>query len=292
MQPPRGHSARHRLAAARLRTLTVHEIEQRLSDRFRLLAGGSRTALARHQTLRTTVDWSHELLSEPEQVLLRRLAVFAGGFTLGAAEEVCRGRGIEQPEIFDLLAELALKSLVVFEGESDLGRYRQLETIREYALEKLGAAGEEEDLRDLHLAWSVAFASRAEPELRGPEQPEWLDRLHAELDNFRSAFAWSVSRGHAEEALQLASALLEFWIVRADWSEGGSGWSGRSRSRARSIPSFECERCGLLASWQTCSATTRVRLVVSKRASPSRGPSGTSVASPRRSWVLPMRQSG
>lgn len=208
------------LAAARVQAITVDQISERLHDRFRLLTAGSRTALARHQTLRAAVDWSHDLLSDRERVLLRRLAVFAGGFTLDAAESVCGVEPIESEEVLDLLSNLVSKSLVQLEAGSMEGRYRLLGTIREYALEKLGAAREADSFRDLHLDWCIRFAEEGEPELRGPEQQAWLDRLHTELDNFRAAFGWGAAQEDPQRALRLGSSLLEFWIVRADWGEG------------------------------------------------------------------------
>jgi len=208
------------LAAARLQALTVEQLRDRLEDRFRLLTGGSRTALPRQQTLRATVDWSHDLLTEPEQILLRRLSVFAGGFSLDAAEQVCGDSQVAPEDVLDLLTRLVDKSLALFETGPASGRYRLLETIREYALEKLRAAGEEPELRRRHFTYCIGFAEPAEPALRGPDQQAWLDRLHAELDNFRAAFGWIVRQQEPEPALRLASALLEFWVVRADWSEG------------------------------------------------------------------------
>lgn len=163
------------------------------------------------------MDWSHDLLTEPEQLLLRRLAVFTGGFSLDAAEQVCSDRQVAPADVLDLLTRPVDRSLTLFETGPASGRYRLLETIREYALEKLRAAGEEPELRRRHLTYCIGFA---EPALRGPDQQTWLDRLHAELDNFRAAFGWSLRQQDPEPALRLASALLEFWVVRADWSEG------------------------------------------------------------------------
>jgi predicted ATPase len=208
------------LAAARLQALTVEQLRDRLEDRFRLLTGGSRTALPRQRTLRATVDWSHDLLTEPEQILLRRLTVFAGGFSLDAAEQVCSDRQVAPEDVLDLLTRLVDRSLVLLETGHASGRYRLLETIREYALEKLGAAGEEPELRQRHLTYCIGFAEPAELALRGPDQPAGLDRLQAELDNFRAAFGWGLRQQTPGPALRLASALLEFWIVRADGSEG------------------------------------------------------------------------
>jgi predicted ATPase/class 3 adenylate cyclase len=157
------------LAAARLQALTVEQLRDRLEDRFRLLTGGSRTALPRQRTLRATVDWSHDLLTEPEQILLRRLTVFAGGFSLDAAEQVYSDRQVAPEDVLDLLTRLVDRSLVLLETGHASGRYRLLETIREYALEKLGAAGEEPELRQRHLTYCIGFAEPAELALRGPD---------------------------------------------------------------------------------------------------------------------------
>ena len=208
------------LAAARVHTMTVADVRERLDDRFRLLTTGSRTASGRHQTLRATVDWSHDLLSEQERTLLRRLSVFAGGFTLDAAERVCADAEVHEQAVLDLLSLLVAKSLVRLPEDLGHGRYGLLETIREYGQEKLRDAGEEADLRARHLRWCIDVAERSEPELHGPDQHAWLDVLHLDLDNFRAAFGWSLDDPEPESALRLASALLEFWIVRADWSEG------------------------------------------------------------------------
>ena len=208
------------LAAARVRTMTAQDIGRRLDDGFRLLTTGSRTALARHQTLRATIDWSYDLLSLPEQIVFRRLSVFAGGVTLDAAEQVCAGRGVDGAAVLDLVPLLVSRSLVILQEDPDRGRYRLLEPIREYGYAELRAAEEDVDVRERHLRWCIHVAEEAEPELRTGDQAASLDRLQADLDNFRAAFAWSLGRSDATSALRLASALLEFWIVRADWSEG------------------------------------------------------------------------
>lgn len=208
------------LAAARVQALTVDEISTRLRDRFRLLTSASGTALPHHRTLRAAIDWSHDPLTELERALLRRLSVFTGGFTLAAAERVCASGAIKPDDVLELLSGLVMRSLVLLERPGLQGRYRLLETVREYALEKLVAAGEEGILRNRHLAWYIGFAERAEPELRGSEQHLWLDRLDADLDNFRAAFGWSLLTKDPADALRLAAALLEFWVIRADWSEG------------------------------------------------------------------------
>jgi non-specific serine/threonine protein kinase len=158
------------LAAARVAVLSLEQIAARLDDRFRLLTGGSRTALPRYRTLQALIDWSHDLLDEQERVLLRRLSVFAGGWTLEAAEAACAGDGLASDEILDLLSGLVAQSLVQADERREEVRYRFLETIREYAVARLRAAGEETMLRDQHRAWLLALAERAEPELTGPRQ--------------------------------------------------------------------------------------------------------------------------
>ena len=194
------------LAAARARFLPPEQIAARLDDRFRLLTGGSRTALPRHQTLLALIEWSHELLSDSERALLRRLAVFAGGFSLEAAQAVCGDGGVGlTDETLDTLAHLADKSLL--EVDVVEGRFRLLETIRQYAREQLLAAGEAEAVRNRHLAFFLQYAKQAEPKLRSAKQLAWLDRLETEHDNLRTALAWALERGTSDHALQLAGAL-------------------------------------------------------------------------------------
>jgi predicted ATPase/class 3 adenylate cyclase/DNA-binding XRE family transcriptional regulator len=202
------------LAAARATVLQPHQIAAGLDDRFRLLTGGRRTALPRHQTLHALIEWSHELLTEPERVLLRRLSVFAGGWSLDAAEAVC-GKDLSA-DVLDTLARLADKSLVEVEalGEATEARYRLLETIRQYAREKLVAAREMEAIRGRHLDYFVRLAETSEPKLRTAEQLEWLGRLDAEHDNLRAALAWALERGANDLALRLVAAIAYFWILR------------------------------------------------------------------------------
>jgi predicted ATPase len=208
------------LAAARVKLLSVEQIMARLEDRFRLLTGGSRTVLPRQQTLRAAIDWSYDLLTEPERTLLQRLSVFAGGFTLEAAEAVCAGEALEVFEVLDLLGQLADKSLVQVEEEGSEARYRLLETIRQYGAEKLQTVGEEAALRKRHRDWYLAMAEQAEPELQGRAQGEWLDRLEGEHDNLRTALGFDVEQGNAEAGLRLAGALARFWAVRGYLREG------------------------------------------------------------------------
>lgn len=209
------------LAAARVESLTPEEIARRLDDRFGLLTKGGRGVLPRHQTLQAALDWSHDLLSEPERAVLRRLAVFVGGFELEAAETVCAGKEVEPREVCDQLGRLVSKSLVVPDmGSSPDIRYRLLETIRAYAGDRLEQAGEAAQLRDAHADWCLTLAEQAEPELTGPHQQRWLERLEAERANLRSALEWSLSHGQAERALRLAGALVLFWRVRCHFREG------------------------------------------------------------------------
>jgi predicted ATPase len=177
------------LAAARVASFPVAQIAARLDDCFRLLAGGHRSALPRQQTLRATLDWSYHLLSPAEQVLFRRLAVFAGGWTLEAAEVVCAGEAVQAWEVLELLAQLVHKSLVPFEETTGQGRYHLLDTARQFAAERLDAAGERETVRDRHLGCFLALAESAEPALAEASRtaPRWLDRLELEHDNLRVA---------------------------------------------------------------------------------------------------------
>jgi predicted ATPase/DNA-binding SARP family transcriptional activator len=207
------------LAAARSRVFPPEQIAARLSDRFRLLTGGSRTALPRHRTLLALIDWSYDLLSEAERLLLRRLSVFAGGWSFEATQAVC-GDGLGDA-VLDTLVRLVDKSLVVVEEpmEAAEGRYRLLETIRQYAREKLLEAGEAEAVRERHLEFFLRFAETAEPRLRGAEQVEWLERVETEHDNLRTALAWSLESDKSDLALQLAGALGYFWQLRGYLSE-------------------------------------------------------------------------
>jgi non-specific serine/threonine protein kinase len=206
------------LAAARVRVLTVEQIAARLDDRFRLLTGGSRTALPHQQTLRATLDWSYQLLTEPERVVLRRLAVFAGGWTLEAAEAVCAGDGIEAWQVLDLVTQLVDKSLVVADTVDEQVRHRLLETIRQYGWDRLAETPEAAAVRDRHRAWCLALAETAEPALWGSDQLVWLARLDAEHDNLRAALAWSQEVAPLE-GLRLAANLFQFWRVRGHHAE-------------------------------------------------------------------------
>jgi predicted ATPase/DNA-binding SARP family transcriptional activator len=208
------------LAAARARALTVEQIAVRLDDRFRLLTAGSRTALPRQQTLWATIDWSHELLTEPERVLLRRLSVFAGGCTLEMGEAVCTGDGLAAGEILDLLSRLVDRSLVLADHQGAAVRYSLLETIRHYAAQKLQQSGEQAVLAGRHLASYARLVGEGEMNALLPDQKAWFDSLQAELDNIRAALAWSRAGGSASDGLTLASSLYWFWDVRGHMREG------------------------------------------------------------------------
>jgi predicted ATPase/class 3 adenylate cyclase len=211
------------LAAARARSLSVEEINSKLDQRFRLLTGGSRTALPRQQTLRSLIDWSYDLLSDPEKSLLQRVSVFAGGWTLESAEQVCSssGDGIEDWEVLDLLTGLADKSLVGFEQRDGKTRYGLLETVRQYGRDRLLESGENEAIRARHRDHFLSLAEQAEPELTGSNQVAWMERLEVEHDNLRAALEWSAREpGGAEAGLRISGAISRFWIIRGHLSEG------------------------------------------------------------------------
>ena len=250
------------LAAARTRALTLRELLRRLDDRFRLLSAGTRTSPLHQQTLRAAMDWSHDLLAEPERLLFRRLSVFAGGsggFTLAAAEAMCadgdEGRRtkdeslsadpfrpssfvLHPDEVLDLLARLVDRSLVTIAASTAAGRqtrYALLETVRDYAAQKLREAGEADDLLRRHAAYYLSLAETAAPALTGPEQATWIDRLDAEHDNLRQALAWAVDGGDATVGLRLGSTLWRFWQARGYISEG-QRWLEAALDRGADAP--------------------------------------------------------
>ncbi|HQR11914.1 MAG TPA: tetratricopeptide repeat protein [Casimicrobiaceae bacterium] len=211
------------LASARVRSLSVEEVNERLSHRFRLLTGGARTALPRQQTLRALIDWSYDLLTTAEQRLLCRLSVFAGGWTLSAAEHVCTGDGVDEAEVLDLFTSLVDKSLMLTEERGLATRYRMLETVREYASDRLREAGGSVFWQGRHLEYFLSVADVAASQLTGDEQQSWLGLLESEHDNLRSALAWSSGAGgNALGGLALAGAIWRFWHVRGYLNEGRS----------------------------------------------------------------------
>ncbi|MFN2195405.1 MAG: LuxR C-terminal-related transcriptional regulator [Anaerolineales bacterium] len=216
------------LASARVNVLTVQEIAARLNDRLSLLTSGKRREFEpRHQTLKAAIDWSYALLTAEEQILLRRLAVFAAGCSLDTAEAICSGEEILPAQILDLLASLVDKSLVIAETSGRApARYRLLETIRAYAFEKLNEAGEVRQLRDRHLDLFVARAEEAMPKQFEAYQQLWLNWLETEHDNLRAALVWALESKRIEAGLRLASALTYFWEIHG-YVQEGLGWMER-----------------------------------------------------------------
>jgi predicted ATPase/class 3 adenylate cyclase/Tfp pilus assembly protein PilF len=208
------------LAAARVGTLPVETIAARLDDRFGMLTRGERTAIPRQQTLKALIDWSYDLLDGPEKSLFARLSVFASGWTLDAAEAVCPGGALAQADVLDLLDRLVQKSLVLVDEPED--RYGALETIRDYARDRLTDAGETETLRARHQQYYLALAEASEPSWRGRiDELRWLRSLEAEHANLRAALHWSLEQpGLAVNAVRFCGALGHFWRVRGHWREG------------------------------------------------------------------------
>jgi predicted ATPase/DNA-binding SARP family transcriptional activator len=207
------------LAAARTRAMAPAEIAARMESRFTILTEGLRTAPARQQTLKATIDWSYDLCSEPSRTVLRRLSVFSGGWSLDAAEAVVADGTIERSDVAGLLARLVDRCLVERSTAVGESRYRLLETIRQYAFDALVATGEAPTVSGRHCDWYVAFAERAEPKLKGSDQVEWWLRLEREHGNMRGAIAWSLGTTDSSRALRLVAALGWFWFQRGYWSE-------------------------------------------------------------------------
>jgi predicted ATPase/class 3 adenylate cyclase len=209
------------LAAARVRSLTVEEIASRLNDRFNLLTGGVRSEVPRQQTLRAAVDWSYDLLTESERVVFARVAVFAGGWTLEAAETICAGGAIEAADVLDLVARLVDKSLVHTDRRAGTTRYRLLETLRIYALERLEDSGETNVIQQRYVDYFLDLGNRAREGLRvGPEFAAWLERLTEERDDLRAILQLLLARGDGESAAQFATAIWRFWYMAGSLAEG------------------------------------------------------------------------
>lgn len=254
------------LAAARTKVLSVQQIATRLDTVFQLLTQGPQTAAPRHQTLHAAIDWSYALLSESERALLRRLSVFAGGFTLEAAEHVCTEHSLNAIHILDILADLVDKSLVQVQDREAETRYHLLETIRQYAAEKLQEAGEA-DIRERHVVFFVELAVAAEQWLMTIEREAWLRRLEAEHDNIRAALRWSLAAQPAR-CLRFASALLWFWWFRGYWTEGRA-WLEQALTKTAGISSLEDRAkghfgAGLLAWFQSDYAGAHPHLLESE----------------------------
>jgi predicted ATPase/class 3 adenylate cyclase len=223
------------LAAARVRSLSLEDIDRNLNERFRLLTGGSRTALPRQQTLRSLIDWSYDLLNDADKVLLQRLSVFAGGWTLDAAERICAGDHSETETVLDLLSSLIDKSLVAVEHLDGRVRYRLLETVRQYARERLMESGGAEGIRERHRDYFLLLVEAADEKLLGAEQAGWLHRLEEEHDNLRSALEWSHGETRAQEDLRLCRAMHRFWFTRGYIAEGRQ-WCARILAKGAPAP--------------------------------------------------------
>jgi len=225
------------LAAARITVFSVEQIASRLDDRFRLLTGGSRTALPRQQTLRALIDWSYDILSEEERALLRRLSVFAGGWTFEAADAIC-----SKHDVMNLLTQLVNKSLVIFDNEGTEPRYRMLETVRQYARDKLLEMGESEEARNAHLDFFFQLTELAAPEVQRLQDLEWITRLENEHDNLRAALEWGLEK-NIEAVLRMIWNLYLFWILRGLEAEGRQ-WATAILAKADTIPELKGEAGG------------------------------------------------
>jgi predicted ATPase/class 3 adenylate cyclase len=239
------------LAAAKIRVLSLDQIAKRLDDRFRLLTGGSRTALEHHQTLRAAIDWSYNLLPVAEQLLFTRLSVFMGGWTLEAAEAACSDTIVNSEDILDLLEHLINKSIVIMEETQYETRYHMLETIRQYATEKLA---EVDAWREQHASYFLTLAENIQPYLEKPEPASWLDKLENEHNNFRAALAWVREKGEVDLGLRLASALCLFWFMRSYLSEGTTQIEGflslQDKSINTAMRAQALDRAGMLARYR------------------------------------------
>lgn len=238
------------LAAARVSMLTPAQIADRLDDRFRLLTGGARTALPRHQTLEATVDWSYELLAEEERLLFRRLAAFRGGFTLDAAEQIGSGHGVEESEVLDLVGQLVAKSMVV--RDEVTGRFEMLETLRQYALRKLTETADADEVRVRHLHALGQLFSDAVPRLRSPEEIEVLHQLQHDHDNLRAALAFGLENGREAAAAELVIPASVFWYTGGH-SADAYEWTSRATPIADHIDNAALR--GEFHAWAAYAAT-------------------------------------
>jgi non-specific serine/threonine protein kinase len=223
------------LAAARTRMLSVEQLAERLEYDAGVLAATNRGGLPQHRTMRATLDWSHAFLGEGEQVLLRRLSVFAGGWTLAAAESVCSGDGVERDSVLDLLAQLVDRSLVQVDARDAVARFRLLEPVRQYAAERLEAAGESATTRARHAAAMLVLVFTHQAGGPGPDEIASLDRLEVEHDNLRAALRWTLSHGEGLAALRCSAALFRFWERRGHFQEG-CAWLERTLRSVSDAP--------------------------------------------------------
>jgi non-specific serine/threonine protein kinase len=247
------------LAAARIRALSVEQIVARLDDACRLLTGGSRSALPRQQTLRAAMDWSYGLLSAHERAVFRRLSVFAGSFSLEAAEAIGAGEAEDPYDVLDVLSSLIDKSLVLMEHRRGEARYRLLETIRQYGQDKLQECEEAANVRRRHRDWYARLAEQVESEILDARQKSVFDRLEVEHDNLRAALGWSLEQQEAETAAQIGAAISRFWLLRGYMSEGRrwleralSAFVARNAARAKAL-----NVAAILASLQDDNTTAR-----------------------------------
>ena len=206
------------LAAVRIKVLSVEHIFDRLKNRFKLLTGGKRTALPRQQTLKALIDWSYDLLSEKEKILMNRISVFAGGWTLESAEEICSDEKITKEEVLDLLNQLTEKSIIIYDEAQD--RFRILETIKQYGEEKLRDSNQSEKILLKHLNYFLEYSESTESKLEGSEAQIWLEKLEAEHNNFQFAIEWSIKNGFRESGARISGALGDYWYIRGHYSTG------------------------------------------------------------------------
>jgi predicted ATPase/transcriptional regulator with XRE-family HTH domain len=225
------------LAAARARVLTLEQLAERLGYDSGVLGGVDRAGLPQHQTIRATIDWSHDLLCEQERVLLRRLSVFAGGWTLDTAEKVCSGAGIEAADVLDLLTQLVDRSMALVDAQGAVARYRLLQPIRQYALEQLESSGEATTYRRRHAAALLELAGTGDTDPSGPDEIAALDRLEAEHDNLRAALRWALTHQDNEAALRSAAALFPLWERRGHFQEGRE-WLDQALAAAGDGPAW------------------------------------------------------
>ncbi|MGK2865719.1 MAG: helix-turn-helix transcriptional regulator [Mycobacterium sp.] len=250
------------LAAARVRSLSLEDILDGLQHRFRLLVSGSRSAAHRQQTLHASVDWSHNLLTEPERILFRRCSIFMGGFDLDAAQAVCAGQAVEGHQVLDVLTLLVDKSLVNADTTGGPTRYRMLETVRQYALEKLVDSEEVLDLRDRHRDYYTAIGAAISAP-GNPDRSRRIEQADTEIDNLRAAFEWSLSIGDNALALQLASSLPPLWLARGLIHEGLAWFTAALEANTSSDAGQDDAE---LASWRARAEADKVFLDASVRA--------------------------
>jgi hypothetical protein len=249
------------LAAARVKLLSAEQIAGRLSDRFRLLSGGGRTVLPRQQTLRGAIDWSYDLLEEQERALLRRLAVFAGSWTVEAAMAVCSDARVEAEDVLDLLGRLVDKSLVVVMEGVEENRFELLETIRQYGRERLLEAGEANLIEAAHRDWCRSLVETAAAQLRGgAEQVRWLEHLETDRANISAALESAITSGDATTSLRIAIDAAWFWYLRGHWNEAGR-WLGKSLAVDGADPKLRAEG----GAWAALFHWRRERTAAAKR---------------------------